>query len=101
MIQRIVLIKLTDDHATPDGRQALVERSQSVLASLPGVRALTVGTPSDDKSGLSWDVGMTLLFDDMECVETYRMHPEHRRYVDEFLRPQLAVIKAWNFALNS
>jgi len=100
MIQRIVLIKLTDDHATPANRRTLVEHTQAVLTALPGVRNVTVGTPSDDKSQQSWDVGITLHFDDMESLEQYRVHPTHRRYVDEFLKPQMAVIKAWNFEVT-
>ena len=100
MIQRIVLIKLTDEHASNSDREAVVKHTEAVLTPLPGVLGLAVGTPADDKSGASWDVGITLLFDDIESVETYKEHPEHRRYVDEFLAPQMAVIKAWNFALS-
>ena len=100
MIQRIVLIKLSDDQATPAGRNAVMEHTKTVLTALPKVRNLTINTPSDDKNQQSWDVKITLHFDDMESLEEYRVHPTHRDYVDEFLGPQLAVIKAWNFEVT-
>ena len=33
----------------------------------------------------------------LEDVDPYREHPVHRSYVDDFLKPRLAVLKAWNF----
>jgi hypothetical protein len=30
-------------------------------------------------------------------IDSYRAHPEHRRFVDEFLGPRLEVKKGWNF----
>ena len=34
------------------------------------------------------------------AVEDYRAHENHRRYMDVFLRPMLAMIKVWNFELR-
>jgi hypothetical protein len=33
----------------------------------------------------------------MEDIPPYAAHPEHRAYVDEFLRPKLESIAAYNF----
>ena len=33
----------------------------------------------------------------MADIEPYRVHPDHRAYVDEFLKPRMEIIKAWNF----
>ena len=38
--------------------------------------------------------------DDLNAVEDYRAHENHRRYMDVFLRPMLAMIKVWNFELR-
>ena len=40
-------------------------------------------------------------FESLDAVEPYRIHPDHRSYVDDFLKPRLAVIKAWNFKLTT
>jgi len=58
---------------------------------------VTVGIPADEASERSWDVSIVVRFRSVDDVEPYREHPEHRAYVDEFLRPRMVVIKAWNF----
>jgi hypothetical protein len=40
---------------------------------------------------------MTVRFDSLDDVAPYVAHPQHRTYVDEYLRPKLELIKAWNF----
>lgn len=96
MIERYVFIRLKEPYGEPDNRAQLVARSKA-LATLPGVRSLRVGSPADDRAQEAWDISLALTFDDLEAVETYRLHPEHRAYVDDFLTPRLAAIKAWNF----
>lgn len=96
MIERHVYIKLNDEHSNPTERAAVVERSRG-LSALPGVVDVTVGVPVDDGSRTAWDVAIRLRFESIDAIEPYRVHPEHRRYVDEFLKPRLAVITAWNF----
>lgn len=97
MIERIVLIKLNDEHAHDAGRAAVAARSREILSALPDVTAVAVGVPADEPSLKSWDLSLTLRFESLEAVEAYRVHPSHRAYVDEYLKPRLLLIKAWNF----
>ena len=97
MIERIVLIKLVDAHATPDGRAEVVRRTRDALPGLPGVRAVTVGIPTDEERESRWDICIRVRFTDIEDVEPYLLNPDHRAYVDDFLKPRMEVIKAWNF----
>lgn len=97
MIHRHVLIKLTDEHATEAGRAAVLAESRRVLPGLPGVRALVAAGPADDQAAASWDIALVVSFDSLQHVATYLPHPAHRSYVDDFLRPRMEFIKAWNF----
>ena len=97
-IERHVYIKLNPDDATDKGRTEVVERTRS-LATIPGVRNVEVGVPADPSSLAAWDVCIRLQFDSLDAVEPYREHSVHRSYVDDFLKPRLAVLKAWNFEI--
>lgn len=97
MIQRIVLIKLTDAFATPEGRRAAAEESRRRLAEVPGPVRLDVAVPADVSSAGSWDLAITLDFAAIEDVPTYIADPIHRAFVDGFIKPKQACLKAWNF----
>jgi hypothetical protein len=97
MIERYVFIKLTDDHSTPEGRRAVIDHTRATLPDVPGTAGVTVGAPADESAEAAWDVSIVVRFASLADVEPYRTHPAHRAYVDEFLRPRMAVIKAWSF----
>ena len=99
MIQRIVLLKLNDDLATDEVRQEVAAHSRSVLEALPGVRSVQVGVAADPATEEGCDVSLVLHFDTVADLEPYRVHPDHRAYVDEYLAPRLAAIEAFNFEL--
>jgi heme-degrading monooxygenase HmoA len=95
VIRRVVLVKLDPDYTAQ--RATVAAHTQQVLAGVPGVRALEVGVPADDRTRREWDLGIVVVFDDLEAVEAYREHPVHRKYVDVYLRPMMAKIRALNF----
>lgn len=93
MIERYVFLRLKD----PAARDEVIERTRAVLPGLPGVLQVTVGAPADEGAASAWDVSIAVRFATLNDAERYRMHPDHRAYVDEFLQDHLEVIKAWNF----
>lgn len=97
MIERVHLLKLKAPHATFAGRREIVERALAVLAAVPGVRGVTAGVPADEDAEKSWDVFIVVRFASVADIDPYRAHPEHRRFVDEFLAPRTDVKKGWNF----
>jgi hypothetical protein len=101
MIQRVVAIKLKSAYANDADREQVAAASRDVLGAVPAVRSIDVATPADAATTRSWDLLLLLRFDDLAAVEAYRAHPNHRRYVDVFLRPMLEVIKVWNFELRA
>ena len=100
MIERIAILKLTPEHATPEGRAEIVERSLATLGGLPGVSTLTAGVPADEASAASWDVVITVRCASREDLDAYRANPTHRKFVEEFLAPRSVVRKAWSFEIR-
>ena len=96
MVERYVFIKLRQEHASDAGRSEVAERSLA-LASIAGVTSVRVGWPADEAAMGSWDVSIVLSFENLEDIEPYRTHPDHRSFVDDFLASRMEVIKAWNF----
>ena len=101
MIQRMVLLKFKDEFANSDFRGEAASRSRRVLRNLPGVLDVSVGIPADKATEGSWDLSMVLNFESVDAISTYIVHPDHRDYVDNFLKPHLEIIKAWNFDSTS
>lgn len=99
MIQRVVLLKLDPAYAAE--AVTVADHSREVLADVPGVRDLRVVIAADERTQKDWHVCLLVRFDDLEAVETYRAHHVHRKYVDVYLRPMLAGIRAYNFETAS
>lgn len=97
MIERIVLVKLKDGQATPKLIAEIAAHSQEVLIRLPGVLECHVGVAAEDRTSSAWHLALVLRFASVEDLEPYAMHPDHRAYVDEYLRPRLESITAYNF----
>jgi len=100
MIQRVVAIKLKDAYANDADRAQIAATAREVLGAVPQVLALEVATPADARTTKSWDLLLLLRFEDLDAVEAYRAHANHRRFVEVLLRPVLDVIKVWNFELR-
>jgi hypothetical protein len=100
MVERYVFIRLQEQYQTAEARAEVVRETLRALPELPGVLDLRVGTPADDSCQSSWDVSLVVRFASLDDIEAYRVHSAHRAYVDVFLKPRMAGIKAWNFAVS-
>jgi hypothetical protein len=98
MIGRVILIKLKPGLGDSAARQKVAADSRQVLSTIPGVVAVETGALTED--GGDWDVLLSVRFETAADIETYRVHPAHRAYVDDYLRPRMSAIKAWNFELT-
>ncbi|MCG8425079.1 MAG: RluA family pseudouridine synthase [Proteobacteria bacterium] len=99
MVERYVFMRLDKEYT--DSRQEIVAHTQEVLRALPGVVSAHVGTPADSHAESAWDLCAVVRFDSLDDVEPYRVHPDHRRLVDEYLSPRIQVVKAWNFDIKT
>jgi hypothetical protein len=97
VIERVVLIKLKPDYATPEHRAEIAAATTSTLPKAEGVRALRIGTPADARTRRDWDLCLQVVLDDVDAVERYRVDPVHRKYADELLEPMMQRIHVFNF----
>ncbi len=97
MIERIVLFKLKDEYSNAEAIAGIAERTRKDIGALSMVKSVNVGIPADEESKKSWDLSLVVRFDSLEDVERYMVDPDHRAYVDDFIRARIEVVKAWNF----
>ena len=97
MIERIVLLQLKEELVSPELLEEIADRSRKVLPALPGVLDVHVGLAADERTSAGWHISIVLRFASAEDIPPYAAHPDHRAYVDEFLRPKLESIEAYNF----
>jgi hypothetical protein len=97
MIDRIVFVKLKEVFANADERSDIVSYSREALSGVPGVLGVSVAVAADERAAADWDLCITVRFDTLDDVALYAGHPDHRAYVDEYLRPKVESLRAWNF----
>lgn len=92
-----VYFDLTD----PSDAEALMRDCRAVLPSIPGVRALEVGTRCPEfrtpRNDQTFDVMLLVVFDDRAAHDGYQLHPQHRELVQSWT-PKLTgleVFDAW------
>jgi hypothetical protein len=96
MIERVVLIKLKPEYIGE--LQTIARQTTEVLGTAPEIGNLRVATAADPRTERRWDLSILAEFADLDAVARYREHRVHRAYVDVYLRPMLAKIRAWNFS---
>ena len=91
----------------PEGEvAALISDAHELLAPIPSVRELRVGRPAEkstpDLAKKDFQVGLLVLFDDFEGLETYLKHPQHLKYVDKHLNHvDLEKLQVYDFVNQS
>ncbi|HLJ92035.1 MAG TPA: Dabb family protein [Gemmataceae bacterium] len=74
----------------PEGEvSALIRDAHELLRPIPSVRELRVGRPAEKSTPnvarKDFQVGLLVLFDDAQGLETYLNHPQHQKYVDKHM----------------
>ena len=68
---------------------ALIHDAHELLGHIPSVRELRVGRPAEkstpDFAKKDFQVGLLVLFDDAQGLETYLNHPSHLKYVEKHM----------------
>ena len=85
MIRHIVVFRWTPE-ATQEQKQRVAAELARLPALVPSIRAFRVGPDMGINEG-NFDFGVVADFDDAGGYVTYRDHPEHRKIVEEFIRP--------------
>ena len=82
----VVIFHLKKD--APSGTaEALIADAFDILAKIPSVRGIQAGKPADkatpDFAKKDYQVGLLVLFDNYEGLETYLKHALHDKYVQK------------------
>ena len=99
MIDRYTFVRLDGEHATPAGRAAAVAELRAGLRELPGLVALTIGTPADD-SAARWDLSFVARFTTLAELQAALAGPLWARVVDDWLTARAVVVKSWSFEVD-
>lgn len=84
MIHHIVMFKLLE---TPDGNQKernkleVKKQLEGLPAKIDVIRSMEVGI-NVKESARAFDIVLVSTFDNLEDLETYRVHPAHQEFVD-------------------
>ena len=81
-----VIFHLKKDAPADEG-DLLIADAHDMLTAIPSVRDLRVGKPAvkekPDKAKTDYQVGLVVLFDDVEGLNIYLNHPRHLKYVEK------------------
>ncbi len=83
-VVHVVLFKVKDGVSKADARR-LIDDAHRLLKKIPVVKELHVGyrAPGDRPVHIQdYDIGLYILFDRFEDVETYLKHPLHVQYAE-------------------
>lgn len=89
MIRHIVTIQLNDDTAD-ETVESVVAELAALKTKISAIDAISVGR--DVKPGRGHAIGLIVDTKNLETLDEYRMHPEHRKVVDHMIKPNLAAI---------
>ncbi len=96
MIRHIVLFKLVhsgDEEALRRARNEVKNRLEALVGKIDVIRTMEVGINLVE-SGRAFDIALVSAFDNLEDLETYRVHPAHQevvKYISEFKEQSAAV----------
>jgi len=92
MIQRMVFMKI---NSTADINE-IVQATKASLPVIPGVKSVQTG---QIHQSAEFDLGLLITFDNSRDVKNFGDHPQHRQYVDDFLKSRITKIKAYNIEI--
>ncbi|MBI3755924.1 MAG: Dabb family protein [Deltaproteobacteria bacterium] len=88
MIKHNVMFRLEDSaegHSKAENTKKLKTILESLKKKIPVVRCLEVGINIGASASAS-DIVLYSEFDDMQALEVYREHPEHKKAVDFIMK---------------
>ncbi len=101
MFERFVYLKLKEEWGTGEGLALVVKESARVLPSIPGVVSCRSGQPADAHAAKGWDLCLILSFASLDDIESYRVHPDHVDFLENFLGPKVEAKRVWNFEMQA
>jgi hypothetical protein len=98
-VHHVVIVWLKD-HGNPAARQRYIEASQQ-LAKLPMVWRYQIGTAlpgGREVVDKSYDVAIVATFENAQALDDYTRHPDHKKVLEESLKPLVDKVVVYDFA---
>jgi hypothetical protein len=99
VIDRYCFVRLAEEHATDEGREAAIAAVREGLRDVPGLVRLTTGVPADD-SAARWDLSIVARFASLDELAVAMASAAWTSVIDEWLPARAVVIKSWSFAVR-
>lgn len=97
MITHVVIF--WTDKTDTTARDRLLE-GVKLLADIPGMLEYRSGPPVPSPRGVvddSFSVAISMTFADQAAADTYQVHPLHKKFVEEFVKPNVKRFVVYDF----
>ena len=94
-VKHIILWKLKEEHNTEAVKLGLKENLESLLGVVPGLLEIKVQIKSLPSSNA--DVMLYSVFESVDALKGYSVHPAHVKVADTFVRPYTQVRSCLDF----
>lgn len=85
MVKHIILWKLIDEHNTAEIKNGIKTNLEGLLGIVPGLLEIEVQTECLPTSNA--DVMLYSVFESINALKDYAVHPAHVKVADTFVRP--------------
>ena len=94
-VKHIILWKLKEEHNTEAVKLGIKENLESLLGVVPGLLEIKVQVKSLPSSNA--DVMLYSVFESVDALKGYSVHPAHVKVADTFVRPYTQVRSCLDF----
>ena len=94
---RQVFLKFRASFQSVEAVDLISSETIRVFEQIKSIQSFEVLKLADAVAKKAWDLNLIVNFDSLEDIETYKNNTDHRKYVDDFLKDKVEVMKAWNF----
>jgi hypothetical protein len=95
MIKHIVMIRVRGKSPEEKRSNAILLKDaiDGLMGKIPELKSMETGLNVNEKP-MAYDLVLTSVFDSLETLEAYRVHPEHKKVLDILaeLKEQTAVV---------
>ncbi len=94
-VKHIIIWKLKEEHNTEAVKLGIKENLESLLGVVPGLLKIKVQIKSLSSSNA--DVMLYSVFESVDALKGYSVHPAHVKVADTFVRPYTQVRSCLDF----
>lgn len=95
MIEHIVLFRFKSD-IEDAAKQRLIEELRGLEGRVPSIRSISSGLNFSTR-GDGYEAGLVIRFDDQAGLDSYQIHPDHVRVVQDCVKPVVEKVLAVDY----